>query len=211
MPSNSELIVKLALSLLVGGVIGIERELRSKSAGFRTVILICVGANLFTIMSILIGTPGNPDRIASNVVTGIGFLGAGVIFRSNNRVNGITTAASIWVAASLGVAIGYGYYMAAIMGCILVMAVLAVFATMDRVLDRINQLREYKITYPYEDNLDHKYEDILVKYGLSIKSRTHEKNGNIITGSWTVTGSEKKHRKFIDFILKDHTVTAFSY
>ena len=211
MQSDYELIIKLSLSILLGGAIGIERELRSKSAGFRTIMLICLGATLFTIFSIYIGHGSTPDRIASNVVVGIGFMGGGIIFRTNNRVNGITTAAAMWLAAALGVGIGCGYYMASIFGCTLVMIILVVFSFMDRVLDKINQLREYKITYPYEDNLDHKYEDLMIQYGLSIKSRTHEKIGNIITGSWTVTGSEKAHRKFIDFIIKDHTVTEFSY
>ncbi len=211
MQSNYELILKLALSLLIGGTIGIERELRSKSAGFRTLMLVCLGATLFTIFSEYIGHGTSPDRIASNVVVGIGFMGAGVIFRSNNRVNGITTAATMWLAAALGVGVGCGYYMASIFGGILVIAILVIFSSTDRILDKINQVREYKVTYPYEENLDHKYEDLINKYGLSIKSRAHSKVGNMITGSWTVTGSEKANRTFIDFIIRDHTVTEFSY
>ncbi len=211
MQSNYELILKLALSLLIGGTIGIERELRSKSAGFRTLMLVCLGATLFTIFSEYIGHGTSPDRIASNVVVGIGFMGAGVIFRSNNRVNGITTAATMWLAAALGVGVGCGYYMASIFGGILVIAILVIFSSTDRILDKINQVREYKITYPYQENLDHKYEDLINEYGLSIKSRAHSKIGNMITGSWTVTGSEKAHRTFIDFIIRDHTVTEFSY
>ena len=98
---------KLVLVFLTGGLIGIERELKSKSAGFRTIMLICMGSFLFTSFSQLI-SPSTPDRIASNIVTGIGFLGAGVIFRDNNRVNGLTTAASIWVTAALGMGISDG-------------------------------------------------------------------------------------------------------
>ena len=205
------LLVKMLLSVLIGGVIGMEREIRSKSAGFRTIILICLGATLFTIFSQVLGYPGNEDRIASNIVTGIGFLGAGVIFRSTYRVNGITTAASIWLSAALGMGIGCGYYAVYIVGCLLVMAVLVIFSSMDRLLDRINQVREYKISYPYEDNQEHKYEDLIVEYKLSIKSREHNKKGNIITGSWTVTGNEKAHHAFIECVLKDTTVTEFSY
>ncbi len=78
-----EIIWKIILSIIIGGLIGAEREYRSKSAGFRTLTLICVGATLFTVFSQLIGAPGNPDRIASNIVTGIGFVGAGVIFKSD--------------------------------------------------------------------------------------------------------------------------------
>ena len=206
------LVFKLALAVLIGGAIGIERELRSKSAGFRTLILICLGATLFTIFSQIIGANSSPDRIASNVVVGIGFLGAGVIFRSdNNRVNGITTAASIWLSAALGVGIGCGYYMASILGCILVVTILFAFSFFDRVLDKINQLRFYKITYTYADNQQHKYEDLMKKYGLTIKSRAQTKTGNIITGNWTVKGNEMNHHKFINHVLDDNEVAEFAF
>src|SRR5262245_32461881 len=99
-------LLKLFISLIVGGVIGAEREYRSKSAGFRTIILITLGSTLFTIFSIQIGSATSADRIASNIVTGIGFLGAGVIFREGSRVSGITTATTIWIAAALGMGIG---------------------------------------------------------------------------------------------------------
>jgi putative Mg2+ transporter-C (MgtC) family protein len=79
-----DIIWKLVLAIVVGGAIGAEREYRSKSAGFRTLTLICLGATLFTILSRLIGSPGSPDRIASNVVVGIGFVGAGVIFKGDS-------------------------------------------------------------------------------------------------------------------------------
>ena len=90
-----EILARFLLAALWGGIVGIERQYRSKSAGFRTMIMISMGACFFTMMSIWIGQANNPDRIASNIVTGIGFLGAGVIFRGDNRVNGITTAATI--------------------------------------------------------------------------------------------------------------------
>ena len=111
---HQEIIIRFLLAALWGGLVGIEREYRSKSAGFRTMILISIGSCFFTMMSVGIG-PTNPDRIAANIVTGIGFLGAGVIFRGENRINGITTAATIWAVAAVGMGIGGGYYFAA--GC----------------------------------------------------------------------------------------------
>lgn len=212
MELSKELILKLALAVVIGGAIGIERELRSKSAGFRTIILICLGATLFTIFSQILGEHSTPDRIASNVVVGIGFLGAGVIFRSeNNRVNGITTAASIWLSAALGVGIGCGYYIASIIGCGLVLLVLIVFSFFDRVLERLNQMRVYRITYTYEDNKQHRFEKLMKEHGLSIKSRAQTKSGNIITGTWTVTGNEQKHLAFIEFVLDDKSVAEFGF
>ncbi len=211
MELDQTMILKLVLAVLIGGAIGVERELRSKSAGFRTMILICLGATIFTMLSHFIGSPATPDRIASNVVVGIGFIGGGVVFKSFNRVTGITTAATIWLCAALGVAIGSGYFLLSVVGCVLVLSTLFLFSFMDTFLDRLNQVREYKITYPYEENKEHKYEDLMLEYHLKIKSRTQVKTGNIIKGEWIATGSEKKHLLFIEHILKDNTVTEFGF
>ncbi len=204
------LIAKLLLALLLGGAIGIERELRSKSAGFRTIILICLGATLFTILSKYIGA-ASPDRIASNVVVGIGFIGAGVIFRSEKGISGITTAASIWLTAAVGMGIGCGYYEASILGCILVLLVLFLFSFFDKFLDKLNQLREYKITYTYQNKHQHKYDNKINEFNLKIINRSLNKNGVIITCSWVVTGKESNHHLFIDYLLNDNSISDFDF
>src|SRR5215831_10879164 len=121
-----EILTRFFLAALWGGLVGVEREYRSKSAGFRTMIMISIGACLFTMMSQWIGDKNNPDRIASNIVTGIGFLGAGVIFRGENKINGITTAATIWAVAAVGMSIGAGKYFAATVASIFILLVLAI-------------------------------------------------------------------------------------
>ena len=103
-------LLKVVLSVLAGALLGLEREIRRKPAGFRTLALICLGATVFTICSYKMGGLNNADRIAANIITGVGFIGAGVIFRHNVSVSGITTAATIWVAAAIGMLIGIGYY-----------------------------------------------------------------------------------------------------
>lgn len=206
-----ELLEKLLIALVLGGAIGIERELRTKSAGFRTMMLICIGATIFTTLSQILGVNISPDRIASNVVVGVGFLGAGVIFKADDKVHGITTAATIWVAAALGVCIGGGYFLFATMASALVLIILFLFSFFDTRLDRINQLRNYKIVYPYEEQQHHKYETCIRKFHLSIKSRSQSKVGNMITGTWLVQGTEKDHHKFIEHILKDTSVTEFDF
>ena len=105
---HNEYVIKIFASTIVGFLIGAEREYRSKSAGLRTFTLISLGSTIFTILSIKMGMDNSHDRIAANIVTGIGFIGAGVIFKQEDRVNGLTTAAIIWVTSSLGMAIGYG-------------------------------------------------------------------------------------------------------
>ena len=116
-----EIIGRLALAALFGGLIGLERELRGYPAGIRTLALVTMGSLLFTDVSQLLG--GN-DRVAAGIVTGIGFLGAGVIFREGYTVRGITTAATIWSAAAIGMAIGRELYLVAAAGSIHVFVVL---------------------------------------------------------------------------------------
>ena len=147
-----EILLRFLLAALWGGIVGSERQYRSKSAGFRTMIMISMGACFFTIMSILIGGPGNPDRIASNIVTGIGFLGAGVIFRGENRINGITTAATIWAVAAVGMGIGAGYYFPAASASILILFVLAVLPYFENIIERMNQSKVYSIACPFSEN-----------------------------------------------------------
>ncbi|MDR7402767.1 MAG: MgtC/SapB family protein [Armatimonadota bacterium] len=121
--------LRLGLALVLGGLIGWQRESAEKPAGFRTHILVCVGAALFTLISAVgfFGTGADPARVASNIVVGIGFLGAGTIWRTGASVQGLTTAASLWTVAAIGTAVGVGYYIGAILTTAIVAAVLTLF------------------------------------------------------------------------------------
>lgn len=108
--------VKVVMAIICGGLIGLEREIKNKPAGMKTNILICLGSALYTIISLLVaqsfsdtGYHGDPSRIAAQVVSGIGFIGAGAIMQSRANVVGLTTAATIWVVAAIGMCIGAGY------------------------------------------------------------------------------------------------------
>src|SRR5690349_13934659 len=140
-----EVIVRFLLAGLWGGIVGAGREYRGKSAGFRTMIMISIGSCFFTIISMKIGAAIGGDRIASNIVTGIGFLGAGVIFRSDNRVNGITTAATIWAVAAVGMGIGAGFYFASACSSLLILIVLVALPYIEIYIDKINQSRTYSV------------------------------------------------------------------
>lgn len=109
MISNQDIAVRLILSLMMGALVGLEREKTRHPAGLRTHMLVSVGSTLITLASIMI-FPADPARIAAGIVTGIGFLGAGTIFRDKNNVRGLTTAASIWVVAGVGMTLGAGLY-----------------------------------------------------------------------------------------------------
>jgi putative Mg2+ transporter-C (MgtC) family protein len=212
MSPMQDFVWKLVLAVIVGGMIGAEREYRSKSAGFRTLTLICLGAALFTMLSALIGTKGAPERIASNVVVGIGFVGAGVIFKGDTKVSGITTAAMIWVTAALGMGIGAGYEILSLIACLLVLSVLFIFSLLEGWIDRVNQIRNYKIVCSFENETLHRYEKLLKDHHLKFKlSRQTKSASDMITGEWVVQGSETNHRHFIRELLKDPTVKAFEF
>lgn len=134
-----EAAVRLLLAVVLGGAIGWQRERTEKPAGFRTHILVCVGAALFTLISAVgfFGTGADPARVASNIVVGIGFLGAGTIWRTGASVQGLTTAANLWTVAAIGTAAGLGYYFGAVATAVIVLGVLTIFKEIElRILRR---------------------------------------------------------------------------
>ena len=136
--SDGELIRRLLLAAVLGGALGFERELRQKSAGLRTNILITIGAALFTLMSYELADAAgaDPSRIAAQIVTGIGFLGAGAIIRRDGDVHGLTTAATIWVNAAVGVAVGGGEYHLAFIATGVTLAALLRLQPIEKMIDR---------------------------------------------------------------------------
>jgi putative Mg2+ transporter-C (MgtC) family protein len=136
--SDLELGQRLLLAALLGGMLGFERELRQKSAGLRTNILIAVGSALFTVMSYELaeGPVADPSRIAAQIVTGIGFLGAGAIMRTDSGVQGLTTAATVWVNAAVGVAAGGGEYRLASIATGVTLLVLLLLHPVEGFIDR---------------------------------------------------------------------------
>src|SRR5207249_754105 len=109
---NLQLLLQLGLAVLLGGAIGLEREYSGKPAGLRTNILICIGATLFTVLSLKLaqGGGGDPARVAAQILTGVGFIGAGTILHTRGTVTGLTSAATIWVVAAIGMALGAREY-----------------------------------------------------------------------------------------------------
>lgn len=141
--TDFELIQRLLLSVALGAVLGIEREWRQKYAGLRTNILIALGSTLFTVMSIDLAASagGDPTRVAAQIVTGIGFLGAGAIMRTGAGVKGLTTAAMIWVNAAIGVAVGGGEYHLAVIATGVALVVLILLNPVERWIDRVTPTR----------------------------------------------------------------------
>lgn len=134
---ETDIFLRLILAVIFGFVIGIERELTNKSAGLRTHILVCLGSAVFTVLSIYSFQSGNditrdPARIAAQIVTGIGFIGGGVVLRHGVSIYGLTTAASLWITASIGMAAGAGSYAVAFYGSIMSFLILVLMRTLER-------------------------------------------------------------------------------
>lgn len=123
--------LRLVLAVIAGSIIGLERELHNHPAGFRTHVLVCIGSTLFTLVSVS-SFGGDPSRVAAQIVSGIGFLGAGTILREGATIRGLTTAASLWSVAGVGMAIGTGYYWGATLTTALMVIVLFFFYSLEK-------------------------------------------------------------------------------
>ena len=143
-----ELFFKILLAASLGGLVGLEREVSQKPAGLRTNMLLCVGATVFTVISMdfaAFSSVADPGRIAAQIVTGIGFIGAGVIIQSRASVIGVTTAATLWVVTAIGMAVGAGMYVLAVGATGVVLFILMALKGLDRVLHRRQSLYFYSI------------------------------------------------------------------
>lgn len=202
------LLLKLFLAVLVGGLIGAEREFRV-GMGLRTMMLICLGAALFTILSdIFTFGEGDPRRIAAAVVTGVGFLGGGMILRYQGGVFGITSAATVWLVAALGMGIGLGYYLLVALATILVLVVLWV-------IPRIHSLTNARKTYTYEaicPMSEEKYNqlhNLLKANGLQVTRGTVSKKSGQMTCVWRTYGKPQDHDQVMYKLLIDPDVVEF--
>lgn len=201
---------KFLIATLLCGLIGLEREFRSKQAGLKTMIMIGLGSTLFTILSVKIGM-GSQDRIASNIVTGIGFLGAGVIFKEDNQVKGLTTACVIWIVAAIGMAIGGGYVEQATGVTFVVLLALMIFPFVENFVERKFTKRVYRIVKKYENESLDAYEEYITTSKLKLHRGKQELVNGIISGTWTAVGSPKNHKTFVDKMLKDQHIIAFDF
>jgi len=151
--SEWELTLRILFALVIGGLIGLEREFGQHSAGFRTHILVCLGSSLIMLLSIygfsvFVGEPNvrtDPARLAAQVISGIGFLGAGTILRNGNSISGLTTAASLWVVAALGLAVGAGFYYGALLTTVLVLISLFVLNKLEKVFSRKRRIADLTV------------------------------------------------------------------
>jgi putative Mg2+ transporter-C (MgtC) family protein len=198
-------IIKIGIAVLCGGLLGMERQYKNKTAGFRTIILICLGSAIFTMVAQRSGQVAN-----INIVTGVGFIGAGVIFKDSIGVSGLTTAAVIWISAAIGMAIGSGNYLLSIVSTLLTLTVLILFSLLENFVDKVHRDKLFVIVFTnadYENVLS--VEQLIKNNHLKLKPvQITKKEGCLQVAIW-VTGHRKNLRKLDEKLLRMPEIKSF--
>lgn len=170
--------VQIVTALILGGLVGYDREKKMKSAGFKTNILICIGATLYTSISILnqvaAGGVSDPNRTAAQIVSGIGFLGAGAIIQGRGNVIGLTTAATIWVVAAIGVTIGSGYPFVATIFTVTILLVLKLLDPLYRIFELKKDFKDYHFEILSQGGVKKNVREILLRFLEDVKDMDEE-------------------------------------
>ncbi|MGQ0813309.1 MAG: MgtC/SapB family protein [Gemmatimonadota bacterium] len=205
-----QLVLRLLLAAALGGMIGLERETSGKPAGFRTNLLICLGAALITEISYNIALLGaseiggspDPGRIAAQIVSGIGFLGAGSILHSRGGVTGLTTAATLWVVAAIGMAVGARAYLAALVATSLVMLALMLLGRVeDHLIPRRPTERNVNVRFRPPVETMAVLEQKLTALGFAVDTLRVERNEHGIEASFQARGEPDKWEKVVHTLL----------
>lgn len=188
-----DILIKIFLALMLGGILGMERQYHDKPAGYATNCLICLGAMLFTVLSEYMGAAGgDPGRISAQIVTGVGFIGAGSILRDGNKISGLTTAAGVWLVAAIGMAVGYGQY---VLASAAAASILIIQLGVRKTLKLVEFVKHYDTIYLTCEpkwNVVNKITKQIEKQNVSVLKREVTKQDNVFHVSLvaTFTGHE---------------------
>ncbi|RFM33366.1 MgtC/SapB family protein [Chitinophaga silvisoli] len=202
-------ILKVVVSCFAGAFLGLEREYHHKAAGMRTLTLICVGSTLFTILSVEIGSPNSPDRVASNILTGVGFIGAGVIFKGSYSIDGITTAATIWIAAALGIAVGMSHYVLVVIALILVLMILQGLKQVEKRISRLRQKKVICISYDISKSKGVDFPALFHRFHLEHKHMTVSRKEDIIENRYEVKGHPGHLKEMSHYLQNNPDICQF--
>jgi putative Mg2+ transporter-C (MgtC) family protein len=204
-----ETIIKLLLAIGVGVLIGLEREYHEKAAGLRVIPLVCVGATLFTLYGGVSGNKFVNPQVAAGVVTGIGFLGAGVILRERGQVTGMTTATTIWTSAALGMGIGLGYYLLVGVAAAVVLLILWAFPRFD-IRYRANDSFAYEVIALYDESRYKRFMQYFEENDLKIDKHSLAKKGTDMVCFWRSVGKPEGHERLMHAFMNDPEVKEFT-
>lgn len=198
---------KLLLAVLVGGLIGLEREFRDKAAGFRTLIFICTGTTLFTMISASF-SGADPSRIAAGLVTGIGFIGTGVIMQTRGQIFGLTTASLIWISAAIGMCIGLAMFQLAFYATILTLAILWLFPFLEGMIQDRRETASYTITIGPHYHKVMEIKDKVLDLKMLVLNEYLEKTNNSFVLNLKLVGSKNAHSTFNNILIEDGEVNS---
>ena len=200
---NADILLRIIYSIILGSIIGLERELTNKSAGLRTQIMVCLGSCLFTILSIYgfstavtLYPLGDPSRVAAQIITGIGFIGAGTVLRQGLTVTGLTTASTLWIVAAIGMACGCGKLNIAIVSTILAVAILVLIRMFEMKImpKNLKHLRKIKISFVCKyDEYNEIYKKLVDLFPgiIDYNHKTVDEDGDMLKINAKVFSTEK--------------------
>jgi putative Mg2+ transporter-C (MgtC) family protein len=202
--------LSLLIAMSLGAVIGLERELSDKAAGLRTNILICVGACLFTLISLRVFKITDA-HIPAQILAGVGFLGAGAIMRDGEHVTGLTTAATIWVVAAIGMTVGFHYYETAASASVIVLVVQSVFPRLDAYVDELRQRHTFRISSTLDDDSLEEIKAIFREGGVKVLRRKLMKKAGRYYSEWYVSGPRMEQKSVVRKLLEHKHVVELTY
>ena len=206
-----ELMLQMALATILGGAIGLERELGGKPAGLRTNILICMGSVLYTKLSLMMaGDSTDPTRVAGQIVTGVGFIGAGTILHARGAVVGLTSAATIWVVAAIGVALGGGYYLEAVGSTLLVIVVLQGLGRVEILVEKQQATSRVAVHARPGPTAVEEIETIIRRTGLDIVQQSHRQENVDVVLDFQLRGPKRLHDQVMIALLHHPSVRTVS-
>jgi putative Mg2+ transporter-C (MgtC) family protein len=206
-----ELLLQLGLATLLGGAIGLERELGGKPAGLRTNILICMGSALYTQLSIsMVHGAADATRVAGQIVTGVGFIGAGTILHARGAVVGLTSAATIWVVAAIGVALGSGHYPEALLKTLMVLVVLQGLGRIEIFVERQSTRTHLTIHARPEASAVEEIETLVRRTGLQIATQESRRENVDLVIELDLAGPKRLHDQALIAVLHHPMVRSVS-
>ncbi|TDE17117.1 MgtC/SapB family protein [Dyadobacter psychrotolerans] len=201
-------IISMLMAILCGGIIGFEREYKNKSAGFRTIILITLGSTIFTIVSR--HGAGTDDRISANIITGIGFIGAGVIFKDQFSVYGLTTAAVIWTSAAIGMTTGIGYHALAFVFTIITLVILLLASKIEDLIGKLDRQKMLTVTFRNADfDQIESLENKLNSKDMRLEQFQVSKDNGTLTVIWQVYGKKQYLQMLNEVLVKTPEIISF--
>lgn len=205
---------KALAAMFAGLVLGLEREMKDKSAGLKTISIICLGSALFTIISMKIAGEGyDPGRIAANIITGIGFLGAGVIFKEGFNVYGLTTAGVIWISSAIGMALGFGQFylgLTFLIGSLLIIYGSKLINSLMQSKHKNNRILSIKID---QSNVNKKTEIIneISTYVSSLIETRFKKTNSEVFITFDVRVNPQQNKKLENYLVENRDLISFTY